>query len=559
MRWVSARWVDLVWLLAFGIASSAWCLSASTQLGAVFDEPFYIQAGLESWRMGSNHPLLRSGVMTLPTDVQTFPIYVWERIRGQQFDAREELHTVLPWARAMSLGFWWLLLVFVMRLGRTFGGAWGGRLAVCLTACDPNLLGHASLATTDIASVACLLVLVYHFWHGLGCGWQRRVLVPGLCYGLAIEAKASGMVFGIEAMVVLGLWQLAHAGELGARAGSGLRGKFVHLWRATHRLRKDLVWIGLIGFACAFLYSGSDWQQSAGLVFWADELPDGNLKSVMAPLCHNLRIFPNAAEGLAYQVQHNIRGHGTFLIGEWYPKATEQYFPLALSMKVPVPVFALLIALLFACWRTILSPPAAIALLLFALSPTCRVQIGIRFMFPAMVLTYIAIGAAIARGWASPESRQVPRWLVAGLLVVLAATALWVWPHGISYFNQLWGGPAAGPRLLHDSNCDWGQGLPELKTWVDAHDQKSIAVWYAGNDPAVYAPPFRRVEVSYLPHGGTPEGIRWACAGEKLVAVSVGALHGHDDLCEAHRLALRWVRTEQPVDRTTFFEIYRVP
>jgi hypothetical protein len=559
MRWVSARRVDFLWLFAFAAASSAWCLTASTQLGATFDEPFYIKAGLATWRTGSNKPLMRSGVMTLPTDVQTLPIYLWEQFREQPFDPVEDLHTVLPLARGMNLAFWCLLLVYAMRLGRTFGGAWGGRLAVALCACDPNLLGHATLATTDIASTACLLVLVYHFWHGLGRAWKRRVLVPGLCYGLAIQAKASGMVFGMEAMLVLGVWRLARAGELSAPAGSGLRATLAHVWHAGYRLRKDLAWIALVGFAWVFVYTGSDWKPEPGFVRWAEGLPEGNLKSVMVPLSHNLTIFTNAGEGVLFQIKHNIGGHGTFLLGEWHDRATWQYFPVALSMKVPLSVFALLAAVLFIHRRHLLTPVAAIALLLFALSPTCRVQIGVRFMFPAITLAYVALAAAVARGWASPGSRFVPRWFVAALLAVMATTSVWVWPHGMSYFNRAWGGPPARPELLHDSNCDWGQGLPELRAWLDAHGEPGIAVWYYGNDPAVNRAPLRRAYLSHVPHGGDPARIRWLCGGERLLAVSVGCLHGHDDATAEHRAALAWVRTQTPVARTTFFVIYRVP
>jgi hypothetical protein len=559
MRWISARWVDLVWLFVIGFASSVWCLSAATKLGAVFDEPFYIKAGLKSWQTRSNKPLMRSGVMTLPTDVQTLPIYLWETFLGQDFDHVEELHTVLPLARGMNLVFWWLLLVYAMRLGRTFGGAWGGRLALVLVACDPNLLGHATLATTDIASVACFLVLVYHFWHGLGCDWKRRVLVPGLCYGLAVQAKASGMVYGMEAMVVLGLWHLARAGTLIPPLGLGLRGKIAHLWHATYGLRKDLTISAIIGFVCVFVYTGSDWQAEPGFVKWAEELPEGPLRSVMDPLSRNLQIFTNAGEGLVFQIKHNVNGHGTYLLGEWYESATWQYFPVAVTMKVPLPIFALLAAVILIHRRNLFTPPAAIALLLFALSPTCRVQIGVRFMFPAMVLGYIALAAAIARGWASPDSRFVPRWFVAGVLAALAATSVWVWPHGISYFNQFWGGPSAGPRLLHDSNCDWGQGLPELREWMAAHKQKTIAVWYYGNDPAVNAPPFYRSHLSLLAHNGDPFLIRWVCGCEKLVAVSIGCLYGHDEMTLSHRQALDWARSQTPVGRTTFFVIYRVP
>ena len=559
MGWVRERRVDLLWLFAFAAASSAWCLTAAARLGATFDEPFYIKAGLETWRTGSNKPLMRSGVMTLPTDVQTLPIHLWDQFRDQPFDPVEDLHAVLPLARGMNLAFWWLLLAYAMRLGRTFGGAWGGRLAVALAACDPNLLGHAALATTDVASAACLLVLIYHYWHGLGCGWKRRVLVPGLCYGLAIQAKASGMVFGLEAMVVLGLWHLWRAGRLAAPAGSGLGGRLAHLWHAGYPLRKDLACIAFVGFACVFLYTGSDWRAEPSFVRWAQALPAGGLKSVMVPLSENLTIFTNAGEGILFQIKHNIGGHGTFLLGEWYDRATWRYFPVALSMKVPLTVIALLAAVLLVHPRRLLTPPAAVALLLFALSPTCRVQIGVRFMFPAIVLAYVAVAAAVARGWTAPGSRFVPRWYVAVLLAAAAATSAGVWPHGLSYFNRAWGGPAACPELLHDSNCDWGQGLPELRTWMEANGESSVAVWYYGNDPAVNREPFFRAFLSHLHHGGDPARIRWVCGDRKLLAVSAGCLHGHDDATAEHRAALAWVRTQTPVARTTYFAIYRTP
>ena len=41
------RWVDVLWLLAVGVATSAWCLAAAPRLGATFDEPIYLQRGLE--------------------------------------------------------------------------------------------------------------------------------------------------------------------------------------------------------------------------------------------------------------------------------------------------------------------------------------------------------------------------------------------------------------------------------------------------------------------------------------------------------------------------------
>src|SRR6516225_2774126 len=94
---------DWCWLLAWGVASSVWCITAAQQLGATFDEPFYVKEGLEFWRTGSHSELLRLGTMPLPVDVETLPIAVWEWRRGAPFDAGAELETLLPLARAGAL------------------------------------------------------------------------------------------------------------------------------------------------------------------------------------------------------------------------------------------------------------------------------------------------------------------------------------------------------------------------------------------------------------------------------------------------------------------------
>jgi hypothetical protein len=558
-----ARWADGVWLLAFGLASAAWCLTAATRLGATFDEPLYVKAGLVNWRTGSNKLLMRAGTMPLPVDVQTLPVYLWERHRGQEFDPVAELHTVLPVCRAMNLVFWFLLLVYAMRLGRTFGGAWGGRLAVALAACDPNLLGHAALATTDVALAACVLVFVYHFYHCYrpDAEWPRRVLAPGLLYGLALCAKASALAFVPQLMLVLGLWNLAAAGTLTPPSGATLRERVVHLWHATYQFRKDYFTIGLIGLTTLFVYCGSDWGTEPTFIKYADGLPDGDLKRVMTPLSRDLKIFTNAGEALWHQIRHNFRGHGTYLLGEWHQRATPVYFPLALTMKVPLPALVLLLAALVVHPRRLLIPTGGAALLLLAFTPNCRVQIGIRFVFPLMALTYITVAAAIARGWAEREEgtgrAAVPRWFVAGMVAALVGTAGWAWPNGLSYFNQLWGGMPAGSHLLHDSNYDWGQGLPELRAWNAEHnDGREIGVWYYGSDPEVSRAPLFPVRLSWEPVR-TLDEMRALCPARYL-AVSVAVLSNNPAPTPMHQVSLEWVRAQPVAARTAHFVIIRL-
>src|SRR5262245_23175187 len=210
---------DALWLvIAIGF-SSTWCLTAAQRLGATFDEPIYLQRGLDGWRTGSHRGLLRLGTMPLPADLQTLPLYLIERERGRPWDLHEDFTEALTIARGMTLPFWWLLLVYGWRAGRMIAGSWGGNLAVAILACEPNLLAHASLATTDIALTACLLAFLVEYRLGRDATIRRRVIVPGIWFGVALAAKASALVFGplcilaieIERRILSSSW----AGSLG--------------------------------------------------------------------------------------------------------------------------------------------------------------------------------------------------------------------------------------------------------------------------------------------------------------------------------------------------------
>ena len=77
----AGRSCDIIWVLAFGIVSSVWCLTASHKLSAAFDEPTYLTQGLERWRTGECKGLMRLGTMPLPVDVETLPPLLMAGVR----------------------------------------------------------------------------------------------------------------------------------------------------------------------------------------------------------------------------------------------------------------------------------------------------------------------------------------------------------------------------------------------------------------------------------------------------------------------------------------------
>ncbi|MCC6417202.1 MAG: glycosyltransferase family 39 protein [Gemmataceae bacterium] len=558
-RWV----VDWLWLVACGVASSVWCVTAARQIGPTFDEPLYVAHGLEGWRAGSHGGLLRVGTMPLPIDVETLPLYLYERWAGVTLNPEKDLERLLPWARAGTLVFWWLLLLYAHLAGRRLAGPWGGRLAVALLACEPSLLAHAALATTDIAVTACLLALVYHFATGRDGGWVRRVGLPAFWFAACVLSKASGLVYGPLCMLAVELhrlWALRAIapGDVRSPARRARVWAFISFpFSETLRpLRRDAARIVGVGLVAVFLYCGSDWQPQKSFVVWTHQLPEGPIASALTWVAETLCIFPNAGEGLVRQVKHNMHGHGTYLLGESHSRALWYYFPVLLTIKLSVPLLLAPLVVALVRPRSLGNWACVTAAALIAFSLTFRVQIGIRLVLPLVALATVGVAAAAARAWADVG----PGWRRLALGGIAAAGLVWatraaiaVWPHGLCYVNELWGGTERGYLLVSDSNYDWGQGLAELAAWRRAHGIDAVDVWYFGTDPRIRAGAFRHVPFHVLPLGG-PTGVAERVRGRHL-AVGVTLLYGNV-LTAGHRDALAFLRTQRPVARTTTFLIY---
>lgn len=91
-----------------------------------------------------------------------------------------------------------------------------------------------------------------------------------------------------------------------------------------------------------------------------------------------------------------------------------------------------------------------------------------RYVLPAVPFVYVWISRVAERVRWPPDGVTV--WV--GLLVAwTAVSSLAVYPHSLSYFNELVGGPAHGWRYLSHSNTDWGQDLGRLRRWAMAHPE----------------------------------------------------------------------------------------
>jgi hypothetical protein len=556
-RGILATAGDWAWFLVFALASSVWCVTAAAQLGATFDEPVYVERGLHGWRNGTHSGLLRMGTMPLPTDLDTLPLYLWERWHGLTFDPVRDLPQLLPWARACTLVFWWLLLLYARLAGRSLAGPWGGRLAVALLACEPSLLAHASLATTDVAITACVLALVYHFRTGRDAGRFRRLAVPAFWFGACLLAKASGLVYGPVCLFVVETERLARSGGLGGLRLGGLKQRLAAVRAAYRPLRRDGTWIVIVGLLLAFVYCGCDGRPQPSFVEWAHRLPEGKFATGMVWLAENLRIFSNAGEGIIRQIKHNMHGHGAYLLGRTDPRSIWYYFPVLLTIKLTVPLLLAPLVLGVLRPRALLNWAAVTAGVLLVMTLNFRVQIGVRLVLPLVALAAVGLSAAaveVYRGLSPGVRRRLFVGGVAAGLLWAGESAVRVWPQGLCYVNELWGGPRDGYRWVSEANYDWGQGLPELARWQRRHRVGQMAIWYFGTDPLFERLPLRPLSLHDMPLKG-PADVLVQVRGQYL-AVSTTILYGPGFNLDGYRAANQFLRSRRPVGRTSTFFIY---
>jgi hypothetical protein len=313
-----------------------------------------------------------------------------------------------------------------------------------------------------------------------------------------------------------------------------------------------------IGLAVTFLYCGSDWKEHPDLIRQARSLPEGPFREPAILFAEHLRIFNNAGVGLSRQMQHNVQGHATYIMGHGERRAFWYYFPLALSMKITAPLLASLALLLLLRPRALWSTAGCGTLALFLFSLTCRVQIGVRLVLPIFALLAITVAAAIIRAWPQLAVHRRRRVLgstaVATMIIWMTCSAWSACPNGIGFINELWGGSRDGYLLLSDSNYDWGQGLNELAKWQKKEEIPVLDVWYFGTDPRVLKPPFHVLQIHTLPIHNEDQ-LRASMKGRYLAA-GTSVLYGGYCQDPAQQDLFQQLRERRPVARTTTFLIF---
>lgn len=455
---------------------------------------------------------------------------------------------------ALSLGLGLLLAL----CARRWFGAGPAVLALFLYALDPTMIAHSRYVTTDLIAALTIFLACWTWGGYLLERRAARLLLSGMALGAALLSKFSAVVLlPVFALLYLARWWQ----EQNPIADPAHRLSLPHFARAGAACLLAASLTIYAGYQFETRTALSDPQAAALLAALPHHgvpiaHPFGILRRLNPAGPASRALYWTAAhcpvpaysfwKGLYLVAAYHQRGDRAYLLGRWTKQGRILYFPVAFAVKTPAAML-----LLFACslvvvlwraagvargerkaalralpfaWFVVAIPPAVY----FLFSVAANLNIGVRHLLPVYPFLVMWIAAVLL---GEPGDRLPRAWRAAVLSLaccLLAIESIAIYPDYLAFFNFFCGGPKAGPRLLLDSNIDWGQDLKRLKRYVDSRHIPYVCLSYFGEaDPGYYGLAARRLPP--LNHVAALQDL------DCVAAISVSYLYSKDGAFSALR------------------------
>ena len=429
-----------------------------------FDEVAHIQAGVSYWKTGKfdeyrvNPPLAKL-LQALPVIL----IYADRDILNIEDDSGTTLIRVVQTARLAGIAWSLLGAWAIFRWAKDLYGTAAGCLGLAFWYFEPNVLAHAALATADIAATSASVAATYLFVRHLRSPSWDTALLAGLALGVAQATK-------FTLISLYGIWPMLYLiGRFGQLNGDL---KFKSIKNSFLVFVVSIIFINYSYFLNNSLFPLSSvafhsYRLAALQRFvcqWIGDLP------VPLPLDYVVGL-DGIGDGLERGQPSYMSGHWKEAGGWWY------YYLYALAVKLPtafliLPTWSLSLSFLDGRFRNrwreesmLWIPALALLALVSSQTGMCK---HMRYVFPA--LPFVMISTTKLAVYFRRSSR-VRGSILAALLFWGIVSGLSVYPHGLSFFNEIAGGPISGHAHLVDSNIDWGQDVIALKQWTEDHPQ----------------------------------------------------------------------------------------
>ncbi|MCH7604918.1 glycosyltransferase family 39 protein [Patescibacteria group bacterium] len=470
----------------------------------------------QDYRLNPEHPPLAKDLAALPLlflnlnfpddDSSWQDATNGEWVLGPLFLYRSgnDADQILFWSRLPMIAALLVFGLFLFYWTRKLAGIVAAFLVLVLFTFSPNFLAHGRLVTTDVAAAFGIVMSLFWYLKFLSNPFSARSIVfAGLSLGAALLLKFSTVLL-IPLFLFLGYVYL-RVNSLGG-------------WTDMLRHTRSVVLVGLVALALVGVVyqlhitnypAERQLRDSQSILarYYGLEPQDVSFGAAEQPLLrpyahYLLGLFRSLARVQMASIEYFAGETG--LTGWWY------YFPVLYLVKIPIGFHLLsLIALatgVFALrklsWRFLGNSinlwirshftefsMASFIVVYSLLAITSPMNIGFRHML--MILPFVFILCALGiKKWV----QEIPFPSLNKKIFILIILLGWyvfssasVFPHYLSYYNELAGGVSHGYKIAAHSNYDWGQDLKRLSQWVDSEGIETIYLDFFGRaEPGYY-------------------------------------------------------------------------
>lgn len=338
--------------------------------------------------------------------------------------------------------------------------AWGrrafspstGLVAAAIFICTPAILGHAGLATTDMALAATLPLSLFVLDRWLETPSTARSIALGVAIGAGLLSKFSFLLFfPVAAVVVLMVRRKSFTVRAARTAVIAVAVAGIVLW-SGYRFETGTI-------------SGTNTNAR----FYLERTVPAPLRDAVLRMSETVPIpAPLFAVGAVLIKFHDDQGHLACLLGERSDRGWWYYFPVLFFFKTPIPLMILIACgsglMLHYAWRERSLQSAVVLLIPVALMLSVMpssINIGIRHILPIYAPLAIVAAYAVIAIW---QRATIGRPAVPLLLAWLVVGSTVAHPDYLAWFNEFAGDEPG--RIASDSNLDWGQDILRLKRVV---------------------------------------------------------------------------------------------
>lgn len=548
MRNLKAPHIILFMVCCFCFLSSL--NSVSTPI--LLDEFAHVPAGVSHWELGrftlyrENPPFVRS-LVSLPvwlsrpkTDYSragTGHRSEWEV--GRDFIQVNNEKSLALFRRARTvvtmfavacgiLIFWWLW---------RSTGTIPAIIAAALWFSDPNVLAHATAATTDIGTAAVCLYACFFYLHFLRRPSRQLLLLAGFSLGLA-EASKFSMLFLYPAWLILAVaYRCFHRPVADEQAEP--RARFytkvfsiilisIIIINAVYNFEDSFMPVGSYRFR-SFALSGEKVRKVSDPVN-GNRFAGSPLSWLPVPLPRNYLLGLDSQKWEEEIGLKNLSGGVLVNGGFWY----SPFITLAYKLPAGTILYFLLSVFAIAAW--VLSGKdkkvhfedfmfwTLGGSFLILLCTQTGVNWPIRYALPAFPFLFMAV----ARCLRLLCGRPLVRYALLAPLLLNCYDLIAYGKYPISYGNSFAGGPEGAQKIFIGSNFDWGQDLFRLSQWwKDRPEPLPLSVSYYGVlDSEAVGLPQHGIPLAFWEPNTQKDDVNRTERGDFLWAISSNYLHG---------------------------------